>query len=132
MNKHVLFTLSFLLVVGCSRHSETAKLWHKSDQYLALEERYMTKDQAAQLKQHLGEDLKYDNIGRFYVKQSFLERSIKAPMIILVTPFTMVIDGFSFVVGGFADVGGSHSTSTGGGGGDQLALAILQALMQKW
>ena len=119
------------MMIGCSRNSETQKLWHKADEYVVIEERYLTKEQSDLLKAHLSNDCTCDGIGRFYVKQSIVERSIKAPLIIIVTPFTVIIDGVSMVVNGLADI--EHTSGGPGTSGfdGRLIASLIEAIIRR-
>jgi hypothetical protein len=130
--KHSILLLIALFALGCSRDTETGKLWHKADEFIVIEERYLTKEQADVLKSHLSDDLKYDSIGRFYARQSVVERIVKTPLIVLVTPFTVIIDGLSMVVCGVADIGPPDHRNTGSVADARLIGALIEALVHKW
>ena len=116
-----------LLLAGCAGRSHTAQLWRHAGEFTIVEERYLDPSQRAQLLAVQGENVHYDGVSRFYVRQSLAERAMKTPLIAIATPFTVVVDGLGLVVTTVL-APGQVSTGSAGGNGDARVLGELVRL----
>jgi hypothetical protein len=124
--KNITLIIITVLILGCSHRTHTGKLWNKVDEFVVIEEKYLNESQNNTLKSKVGNDVKYDGIGRYYIRKSTIERIALTPMIIVVTPFTIAMDGVTWVVGGVLDL---KNTKGSTGVPDRMAASAIESLI---
>jgi hypothetical protein len=96
-----LFILLLFVFVstGCAGRN-TKQLWSNMNEYVIVEERYLSDAEVDILKKNFSPDIIYDERGAFYIRQSLIEGTGYSIPIIALTPITMLMDGVHFIARG--------------------------------